>query len=296
MTRKRLIRNVLGVSLLSIVLLIGCGNSEQSVEISSQEGSSTIDATAESSTNVAAEIAKTSVSEDQKDASGDVEDTPSNSALTDENTSSSTIVDEEETEKPLELPERGYYLHAPTGSEKIYVDYCAKIYNPNTSIAFEFPVLQCYIENSEGTILANSSITGAYVMPQDSVVLCSMFTLSADAEVDANTKIHYDISSSDTVSSEALYIPRSTDFDISNVSEQHTDYNTAVTGKITNNFGEDINSISLTAVFKKDDKIVGVANTYLSNLIAGKATAFEIDGYGDMPEHDEVEVSAQYWY
>lgn len=197
--------------------------------------------------------------------------------------------------QPLHIEEAGIYVNPPTtGSDSVYVEYAGKITNPNQDVAFMFPTFQITLEGADGTILATDTHTGMYIMPGDTVVLGSLFSVPL-ANLTSDTKVEYMANASDVVSADSLDIPSSSDFEITNVSEQHTDWNTAVTGKITNNYSSSCDSLALTALFKSEGEIVGMATSYLDNLPAGGTMAFEIDGHGDLPDHDTIEVYAQYW-
>lgn len=197
--------------------------------------------------------------------------------------------------QPLHIEDVGIYVHSPsTGADSVYVDYCGVITNPNLNVAVTFPTFQITLENTDGTILATDTQTGMYIMPGDTVVLSSLFSVPI-AGLSSDTKVEYMVNASDAVSPESLNIPSSSDLEITNVSEQHTDWDTVVTGKITNNYTSGCDMVALTALFKSEGEIIGMETTYLDNLPAGGTMAFEIDGRGDLPEHDTVEVYAQYW-
>lgn len=199
--------------------------------------------------------------------------------------------------QPLEIEEHAVCNSSlnTEGSDTRYIDYVGKITNPNTSVAIKYPKFQISIENEDGTVLATDYSTGTYIMPGDSVILSGTVSVPA-ANITSDTKVQYSVDGSDAVSAEGLDVPRTSELEITNVSEQNKDWNTAITGKITNNSTINCSMIQLDALFKKDGEIVGVDSTYVDDLAAGGTTAFEIDTLGDLPEHDTVEVYAQYWW
>ena len=87
---------------------------------------------------------------------------------------------------------------------------------------------------------------------------------------------------------------KTTDFSITNVSERNGDQN-YITGEITNNFSEEVNTVNLSIVLRKDGKIVFMENTFVDGLKPGQTKAFEFQRYHNWPEHDEIECSAMVW-
>lgn len=103
----------------------------------------------------------------------------------------------------------------------------------------------------------------------------------------------YDVDWSDMKTSTSIYSnAKTTDFTITNVSEQSGSYTSLITGKITNNYFEDVDSVNLSVILRKDGEIVYIDRTYVENLKVGKAKAFQLSSYHDLPEYDTIDVSA----
>lgn len=281
------------------VLLVGCSSSKEAN-----------DTAGEQSTVAETSIVENIAASDSQASDGLNATSSGNSvgAVTDQSTDSSSLAATStggavsinvgggsQNLQPLQIVETGLYVNPVTpGDETAYIEYCGKITNPN-DVAIVFPEFQVSIENADGTILATDTHVGAYIMPGDTVVLGSQVTVPA-ANITADTTAEYYVNASDTAAPNTLSIPSSTDFAITNVSEQHSDWDTTVTGKITNNFSATVDGVRLSALFKQDGNIVGMATSFLDNLAAGSTMVFEISGHADLPAHDTVEVYAQYWW
>lgn len=204
-----------------------------------------------------------------------------------------TMVQEEE-QKPLEIIDYGWCGTPNEYSDSVYIDYCAKVHNPNTGFAALFPEVLVTVRNAEGHILATDSHMGGKIMPEDSVILASTFSILKE-DITDDAQIYFDVQWREMTSSDMDKYSKTSDFEIINVSERAAKHDSRVTGEIVNNFGCDVDMVKLTLLFKKDGKIVGIENTFLDNLKSGKATPFEFSFWSEIPEHDDMEISAQDW-
>lgn len=204
-----------------------------------------------------------------------------------------TMIQEEE-QKPLEIIDYGWCGTPDEYSDSVYIDYCAKVHNPNTGFAALFPEVLVTVRNAEGHILATDSHMGGKIMPEDSVILASTFSILKE-DITDDAQINFDVQWREMTGSDMDKYPKTSDFEIINVSERAAKHDSRVTGEIVNNFGSDVDMVKLTLLFKKDGKIVGIENTFLDNLKSGKATPFEFSFWSEIPEHDDMEISAQDW-
>lgn len=223
-----------------------------------------------------------------------------NHAVIDDSTSSSNGIlsfnadNPRTSEQPLELVDYGWFINPPSG-DTAYVEFCGIIYNPNGTLAAQFPKVIVTVKNGDGSIAAAEEQTGSIVMPNDTVTLCGMFSVQASDLTD-DTQIIFDVDWSDLGSGMFIYsAAKTTDFAITNVSERSGSDENFITGEITNNYTQEIDQVNLSIVLRKDNKIVYMENTFLEHLEVGKAKAFEFQRYGEYPEHDTVDVSAMVW-
>lgn len=193
--------------------------------------------------------------------------------------------------QPLELTDYGFVVDSGFG-DMDYVDFCGMVYNPNEAYAATFPEVLVTVKDGDGAVLATDSQTGSLVMPGDTVTICGRFSLPS-ANVTEGTMIYFNVEWSDMRTDTFLYSgARTTDFAITNVSDQSSGGKGLITGEITNNYSEDVSSVRLAVILRKDGKIVYIDDTYMSNLMAGRAKAFEISSYGGWPEYDTIDISA----
>lgn len=205
-----------------------------------------------------------------------------------------SVAKESEEKKALELIEYGWCIE-PTmlGSDTVYVDFCGLIHNPNAEFVANFPKINVTVKNGEGSILATESQVGNCIMPEDTITLVGMMSLSA-SNITEDTQIFFDIECSDFTTAMADNRPKTTDFAIENVSEQKGSMY-SITGEVTNRTSETVNMINLTIILRKEGKIVYMESSFMDNLQQEKAKAFEVNRFSEWPEHDTIDVSAQVW-
>lgn len=211
-------------------------------------------------------------------------------------TASFSVEKESEEKKTLELIEYGWCIEPNLlGSDTVYVDFCGLIHNPNAEFVANFPQINVTVKNGEGNILATGKQVGNYIMPEDTVTLVGMMSLSA-SNVTEDTQIYFDVEWSDFTSAMADNRPKTTDFAIENVSEQKgSTYSYSITGEVTNHTLEKVDIINLTIILRKEGKIVYMESSFMDNLQLEKAKAFEVERFSEWPEHDTIDVSAQVW-
>lgn len=211
-----------------------------------------------------------------------------------QNRESSSADDFETSPQPLELVDFGWYVK-PSDDDTAYVNFCGVIHNPNQEQIARFPRLMVTVRDGDGNISATEEQVGSDVMPEDTITLCGMLTMpAADVTKEAEITFDIDLSEWDPATLTSLGA-KTTDFEIKNVSKKSTGMESTVTGEIVNHYTEEIGLVNISVVFRKDGEIVYMKNTFLDNLKAGKAKAFEIGLYDPWPEHDTLEVSAMVW-
>ena len=239
-------------------------------------------------------IVDTTVSSASSQPSEEAAQDDSDTAAPSEQSSPADVEDETPSILPLELVDHGFAPSSSLGGTE-YINYCGMIYNPNEDLAAIFPKLVITVKNKDGSILTTDHQTGSIVMPGDTITLCGMFSLLSD-DITEDTVIYYDVEWSDLTTGTLHYSgARTTDFEISNISERSGDLNDSITGEITNRYSEDVDQVCLTLLLRKDGEIVFIDNTYVDNLKAGVPKAFKFERYRGWPEHDTIDISAMVW-
>ncbi len=202
--------------------------------------------------------------------------------------------DSSEEEKPLELVDSGWYRHNSSGDTE-YVDFCGLIHNPNETLVAQFPKVRVTVKGGDGSILSSEEQTGSIIMPGDTVILCGMFSVPA-SDLTEEAQFLFDVDCSEFSSGTFIHEgARTTDFEITNTSERTADYNSTVTGEITSHYTEELDTVNLSYVMRKEGTIVYMQNTFLDNVKPEKTTAFEINSFDNWPEHDSIEFCAMSW-
>lgn len=281
---RKVLPAIIGVLAVAIVLIAGISvgkssqNNTSDTVSSKQETAKSVSNTSSAAKTVSSKAS--SVAESVSTSSASSQSTAVQSQATDEG------------QQDIQIVNSGYYIERPDPSDSYYVHFAAEVKNPNKDIAASFPDLKATAKDENGTILGSQDQVGMYVMPGDTVVLSSLMDVGSKAP----KTVEFSLSAQQYGSAEGMNIPTSSEFKIDNVSEVDSSFGKKVTGQITYTGSQSCNSICVTAVYKKSGKIVYSDLTFLNNPTANSPTAFEISPTAvNIPEHDTIEVSAQYW-
>ena len=132
-----------------------------------------------------------------------------------------------------------------------------------------------------------------HVMPEDTATIIGSMSVPL-GRITNETMVSIHPSWDSFTSVNLKQVPRTTDFEIGNVTEQPGSQS-FVTGTITNLTESTVDSVSLSMIMRKEDKIVFMEESYVGDLQPGTPAAFQFDRYSAWPEHDAVEFSAQAW-
>lgn len=195
---------------------------------------------------------------------------------------------------PLEIADHGMCAEPPSmGSDTVYLHYCSMIKNPNDTLIADSPKVNVTIKNGSGAVLATDSQTGFYVMPGDTITLIGMTAIPLSYITD-DASINFNVSCSGFSSKDRGGL-RSTDFEISNISELPGGFQNLITGEVTNLSSGEVDMVQLSLVLRKNGEIVYLETSYVDDLIPNVPQAFEFQRFSAWPEHDSIEISAQYW-
>ena len=196
-----------------------------------------------------------------------------------------------EEEQQPELVDSGYTIQEPNSIGNIYLTYAVKVKNPNKNMAAEYTDITITGKNEDGSILFSYEDTIPLIMPGDTVTWAED-TMDCKNKTPASVEITVGgarFVSLDEVDGGVM----SSEFSIENLSIVESDWDTSVTGEITNNSDVDCDDVIITVVYLKDGKMVGGYHSYQDDMSAGKKTAFDISTWGlDDLEYDELEVVA----
>lgn len=217
-----------------------------------------------------------------------------NSGADSSDNSNSFAVNNSSDVRPLEIVDHGWYINDPSDSTA-YVDFCALIKNPNDSLVAQFPKIIVTVINGDGSIIATDEQVGGVIQPGDTITLCGMMSMSI-VDITGDAQIEFSVECDEFSNDSFMYsAARTTDFEITNVSEKNGSDNNFITGQITNNYSEAVDQLNVAIVLRKDGKIVFMENTFIDGISAGQTKAFEFQRYHAWPEHDTIDVSAMVW-
>lgn len=192
-------------------------------------------------------------------------------------------------QQDLQLVESGYSI---SGSDSdIYLNWGATVKNPNEDDAMEFPTITITAKDANGKIITTEDQTLMYIAPGDTV----SYGFVVDCNGQRPETVEIKPESGDFVDISSVSCVASSELDVSNISEIKGSYDdTNYTGEIENKSDTDLDSVAVTILCKKDDKIVYGTTTFVDDLKSGDKKAFEVSEY-NVPEHDSYEISAQSW-
>lgn len=208
--------------------------------------------------------------------------------------SSSTSAPEETTEseepaaeepKEVELVESGYSI-SDVGSIKIG----AVIKNPDEKTAYEYPSVVVTAYDDKGDVIIQEEDTLKEILPGEQLNYGGLVNFD-EKMADKIDKVELSIKSGYAVEPpEDIYKP--SDFETKDVKDEtSSDIGlTVIAGLLKNNSSTDAGDVKVSALFRKDGKIVCGSYAYVDDLGAGEEKAFAFNET-NLPEYDNYELS-----
>lgn len=188
----------------------------------------------------------------------------------------------------ITVTQSGWTIMTNSSSGDRYVAYGAKVAN-SSSDKYGYVTLNIIVKDANGKILKTSEDTFSSIAAGDTVFAADKLHIG---QYDP-ASVEFSVSYEDSDILDALSNDYSTDdFTLSNLSEMTDEYGfVKLTGEITSEASEDCSSVCVTVLLEQGESIVGGFYGY-ADVTSGETTAFEITDY-DLPEHDNVEISAR---
>lgn len=207
--------------------------------------------------------------------------------------SSSTSAPEEKAEdepaaeepKEVELVESGYCI-SDVGSIKIG----AVIKNPDEKTAYEYPSVVVTAYDDKGDVIIQEEDTLIEILPGEQLNYGGLVNFD-EKMADKIDKVELSIKSGYAAEPpEDIYKP--SDFETKDVKDEtSSDIGlTVIAGLLKNNSSTDAGDVKVSALFRKDGKIVCGSYAYVDDLGAGEEKAFEFTEF-NLPEYDNYELS-----
>ncbi|MBQ3281144.1 MAG: hypothetical protein IJH41_01935 [Eubacterium sp.] len=208
--------------------------------------------------------------------------------------SSSTSAPEEKAEeeepaaeeyKDVELVEYGYSV-SDVGSIKIG----AVVKNPDEKTAYDYPTIVVTAYDDKGDVIVEEEDTLQLILPGEQLNHGGLVTIDEETadkidKVELSVKSGYAVEPPEDIS-------KPSDFEIKEVKDE-TDSDTGLTviaGLVKNNFSSDVETVKVSALFRKDGKIVCGSYAYVDDLGVGEEKPFEFMEV-NLPEYDDYELS-----
>ena len=167
--------------------------------------------------------------------------------------------------------------------------YGFELYNKDKNYLAGFPKVKIVGRDDNNKILFSYDATLDYIYPGETLYYGD--TTSIETERPAKVEFTVSVAKSDWENSKTVSYPKNTDFPISNISEFKDDSDLKYTGEIENKSNTDIHAAAIVVIFKKDNKIVGGANSFSDKLDSKQKDAFEMYVLNP-PEYDSYEFSS----
>lgn len=188
----------------------------------------------------------------------------------------------------ITVTQSGWTVQTSDYDNDRYVSYGAKVTNSGSK-KYGYVTLNITVKDANGKILKSTDDTFSSIVPGDTVFSADKIHIG---QYDP-ASVEFSVSYEDSDFLESVSGDSGTDaFSLSNLSEMTDEYsNTTITGEIESEAPDSCTSACVTVILKQGDDIVGGFYGYV-DVASGETTAFEISDY-DLPEHDNVEISAR---
>lgn len=190
---------------------------------------------------------------------------------------------------PLQIAEVGYTVNPVNSIGDVYATYGIKIINPNSNVCPSSWKLNITIKSPDGTILGAEDAYIPAIAPNDYVYMGDDLVNCKGA---SDAILEFSLTGADFAKPENLFLDteaKSSDFTYANINEIADTFDTSITGEITNNTSEDVNSANFCVVFRNAGQIVGGSSSYIDDIPTGQTIAFECSLWGDIPVHDSID-------
>lgn len=192
----------------------------------------------------------------------------------------------------ITVTQSGWSVLTNEYSNDRYVTYGAKLSNSGSN-SYGYVTLKIAIKDANGKIIKSDDYAFSSIAAGDTVFAADDINVG---EYDP-ASVDFSVSYSDSDVSDAFVNDSSTsDFTLSNLSEIPDDFGTTITGEITSNAADDYSSVCITVLLEQDECVVGGFYGYADDVNSGETSVFEISGSRNLPEHNNVEISAHASY
>ena len=198
---------------------------------------------------------------------------------------------EEEQFRSLIVEDCGYYYTGRQGSNYCYNFYYFKIKNPNKDKAVKSGKINYVIRNSDNKILTSTVIYLPAIAADDTVEISGSVILSA-SENPASAEYKIEYNNYGIVDQETAKVVKSSELVVSNTYRVKSGAYAHFTGEVTNKSNQDLTSVKVMLLYRKDGRIYGGDNWLVGTLAAGETKAFDMVTLFELSEYDSYTIVA----
>lgn len=192
--------------------------------------------------------------------------------------------------KEIEIVESGYTI------KDTYATYGVILHNPNQTIAAKNVHVEAIVRAADGTILATNDSRIRFIAAGDTIFLGSDNMLGWEQGVGETLEIKIHQKPDDYVLQEGADILYAEELQVKNTVVQRSPAGTStVVGEVENNSDLDLEEVCVTAIYRKDGKIIGGWFIFTDFLNAHDSCAFEVYPSSLLTDYDTFDVMALQW-
>ncbi len=192
--------------------------------------------------------------------------------------------------KEVEIVESGYTI------KDTYATYGVILHNPNQDVAAKNVHIEAIVRAADGTILGTNDSRIRFIAAGDTIFLGSDNMLGWEQGVGETLELKIRQKPDDFVLQEGADILYTEELQVKNPVVQKDPAGSAVVlGEVENNSDLDLEEVCVTAIYRKDGKIIGGWFIFTDVLNAHDSCAFEVYPSSLLEDYDSFEVIALQW-
>ncbi len=199
--------------------------------------------------------------------------------------------EDEEQFQSLLVEDCGYYYTGRQGSNYCYNFYYFKIKNPNKDKAVKNSKINYVIRNSDNKILTSTVIYLPAIAADDTVEISGSVIVSA-SENPASAEYKIEYNKYGIVDQETAKVVKSSELVVSNPYRVKSGAYAHFTGEVTNKSDQDLTSVKVMLLYRKDGRIYGGDSWLVGTLAAGETKAFDMITLFELSEYDSYTIVA----
>ena len=192
--------------------------------------------------------------------------------------------------KPLEIIECGFSCSEQRSTCSTYYSFI--LYNPNDNKTIRFPTVRMVARNANGAMLGTEDKAMHQIDPHETVAFASYFpsldVMPATIDFQVMDPQDYNIIKPTNVITDPMRAV--------NYTMTASKFNTKIVGEISNYTGYDFSTVGVVVLFRDvNGNLAGGETQYVSNVLSGGTTPFEVSIHSALTVFDRYEVRVIPW-